>query len=290
MPSQPSNDIEIYCETQGPDEGRPLVLMRGLGTQLIEWDPRFRQMLVDGGHRLIVFDTRDVGLSTHLSHIKLRTGANGGPQAPYRLSDMALDVVGLMDGLEIETAHIAGISMGGMIAQELAIRHPDRLRSLISVMSSTGEPGLPGPTPEAQKALTRRAPAEREAYIAHTLANGRIFTGTGFPFDETRLADVAGRCFDRAYDPAGIGRQFLAVTASGSRHEALAEVRLPSLVIHGDADPLIPLASGEATADAIPNARLEIIPGMGHDLPQGAWPILAQLISDHTAKVEASAN
>ena len=242
----------------------------------------------------MISDNRDVGLSTHLSEAAVpelgrvaRALAEGRrPEVPYTVDDMADDVVGLMDALGFASVHVAGISMGGMIAQQVAIRHPQRVRSLTSIMSSTSEPGLPAPTPEAQAALMEPAPKERKAYQEYSVRTARCFAGDGFPFDAEAQRELAGRVFDRAFDPDGVGRQMAAVVASGSRHEALARVRTPALVIHGSADPLIPPAGGEATARAIPGARLELIEGMGHDLPEGAWPALVDAIAAHTRSAE----
>ena len=294
MPKAHANGIEIEYACYGREHARPLLLLRGLGTQLIQWDPRLCERIADAGHRLVIFDNRDVGLSTHFSEAAVpqlagvaRALAEGRrPEVPYTLDDMADDVVGLMDALGFADAHVAGISMGGMIVQQVAIRHPERVRSLTSIMSSTSEPGLPGPTPEAQAALMEPAPGEREAYLDYSVRTGRCFTGDRFPFDAEAQRELAGRVFDRAFDPDGVARQMAAVVASGSRRQALARVRTPALVIHGSADPLIPPAGGEATARAIPGARLELIQGMGHDLPEGAWPALVDAIVAHTRSAE----
>ncbi|MCH2172998.1 alpha/beta fold hydrolase [Myxococcota bacterium] len=290
MPRARANGIEIEYASIGPSDGRPLLLLRGLGTQMIHWDPRLCEQIVEAGHRLIIFDNRDVGLSSHFSDagspdlgaVLAALAAGDEPEVPYRLKDLANDVVGLMDALGYESAHLAGISMGGMIVQQVAIDHPRRVRSLTSVMSTTSEPNLPGPTPEAQAALSSTPPRERSAYIAHTVENQRCFTGKGFPFDEKTNAQIAGRAFDRAFDPDGVTRQAAAVMASGSRHEALAQVRIPTLVIHGSDDPLIPVAGGAATARAISGARLQIVDGMGHDLPEGSWPQWVPSLAAHT--------
>jgi pimeloyl-ACP methyl ester carboxylesterase len=295
MPRTRANGIEIEYATFGPTEGRPLLLLRGLGTQMIHWDPRLCERIAEAGHHLVIFDNRDVGLSSHfhtdgapdLGAVVRALMAGEEPDVPYRLGDFANDVVGLMDALELESAHIAGISMGGMIVQQVAIAHPERVRSLTSIMSSTGEPGLPGPTPGAQAALSSPPPRERSAYIAHNVENQRCFTGNGFPFDDEARREIAGRAFDRAFDPDGVTRQMAAVVASGSRHEALAQVRAPSLVIHGSDDPLIPLAGGEATARAIPGAHLQVIEGMGHDLPEGSWSQWVPTLAAHTEAAEA---
>jgi pimeloyl-ACP methyl ester carboxylesterase len=199
---------------------------------------------------------------------------------------MANDVFGLMDVLGVETAHLAGISMGGMIVQQAAIQQPERVRSLISIMSSTGEPGLPGPTPQAAAALSSPPPGERSAYIEHSLKNQLVIGSPGFALDEDAYREMAGRVFDRAFDPDGIARQMAAVAATGSRKEALAALTLPALVIHGDSDPLIPLAGGEATANAIPGAKLCVVPGMGHNVPEGAWPTICDAIAQHTRSAE----
>jgi pimeloyl-ACP methyl ester carboxylesterase len=242
----------------------------------------------------VTFDNRDAGLSTHLHEVTppaadavmADLAAGRTPELPYRLSDMAADVIGLMDALEIESAHLAGISMGGMLVQQAAISHPERVRSLTSIMSSTSEPGLPGPTPEASAALMTPAPSERSAYIEHSVRTARVFGSPGFPFDAAAYGELMGQTFDRAFDPKGIGRQLAAVFGSGDRTPGLAKLRVPSLVIHGDADPLIPLSGGEATARAIPNAELLVIAGMGHDLPEGAWPTITEAISKHTQAAE----
>jgi pimeloyl-ACP methyl ester carboxylesterase len=294
MPKAPANGIEIEYACYGHEDARPLLLLRGLGTQLIQWDPRLCERIASAGHRLVIFDNRDVGLSTHLSEaavpelggVARALAEDRRPEVPYTVDDMADDVVGLMDALAFASVHVAGISMGGMIAQQVAIRHPQRVRSLTSIMSSTSEPGLPAPTPEAQAALMEPAPKERKAYQEYSVRTARCFAGDGFPFDAEAQRELAGRVFDRAFDPDGVGRQMAAVVASGSRHEALARVRTPALVIHGSADPLIPPAGGEATARAIPGARLELIEGMGHDLPEGAWPALVDAITAHTRSAE----
>lgn len=295
MPKISANGISIEYETWGDRTARPLVLVRGLGTQLIHWDERLLARFVDAGHFVVGFDNRDVGLSTHfhdaglpdLGDVMAAVASGAAPKVAYTLDDMAADVVGLMDAIDLDSAHIAGMSMGGMIVQQTTIRFPERVRSLTSIMSSTGEPGLPGPTPEAGAALTTPPPTEREAYLDYSVATQRSFSGSGFPFDEIGWRALAGRVFDRAFDPTGVARQMAAVLAGGSRREALGQVRTPSLVLHGSDDPLLQPACGEATAQAIPGARLELIDGMGHDLPEGAWPEIVDLIARHTTAAEA---
>lgn len=296
MPSVQANRIQIEYQTFGSTDSRPLLLLRGLGTQMIQWDPDFCSQLADAGHHLVIFDNRDVGLSSHFSGARvpslselIQARARGEtPSVPYTLHDMAADVIGLMDALELESAHIAGISMGGMIVQQTAIEHPNRVRSMTSIMSSSGEPGLPGATPEAQAALSEPAPREREAYIEYSVRTGRAFAGHGFPYDDEARREIAGKVFDRAFDPEGIARQMAAVVTGGSRASGLASLGVPSLVIHGSDDPLIPLSAGEATARAIPGAPLVVVEGMGHDLPRGAWPQVIRALGDHTANAEAS--
>jgi pimeloyl-ACP methyl ester carboxylesterase len=263
---------------------------------MIQWDPAFCQQIADAGHHLVIFDNRDVGLSTHfrdspvpsMAELVKALATEETPDVPYDVNDMAGDVIGLLDALGFESAHIAGISMGGMIVQQTAIRHPDRVRSMTSIMSSTSQPGLPGPSPEAQAALTEAAPKEREAYMDYSVRTGRVFTGDGFPYDAEARRELAGRVYDRAFDPAGIARQMAAVVASGSRAEGLAALTVPSLVIHGSSDPLIPLAAGQATADAIPGAQMVVVDGMGHDLPPGAWPPIVEALARHTQRSEAA--
>ncbi len=296
MPSAQANGIALEYQTFGDPGARPLLLLRGLGTQMIQWDPAFCQAIADSGHHLVIFDNRDVGLSTHfhdapvppMGELVKALAAGERPAVPYDIDDMAGDVIGLMDALGFESAHIAGISMGGMIVQQTAIRHPQRVRSMTSIMSSTSEPGLPGPSPEAQAALTEPSPPEREAYLDYSVRTGRVFTGDGFPYDAEARRELAGRVYDRAFDPAGIARQMAAIVASGSRTQGLAALAVPSLVIHGSSDPLIPLAAGQATADAIPGAEMLVVEGMGHDLPPGAWPPIVDALARHTERSESA--
>jgi len=294
MPTARANGIEIAYEVIGRAQDRPLLLVMGLGTQLIFWDDDLCAMLAGRGHRVIRFDNRDVGLSTKLVErgvpnvmAGFAAAARGGAVgAPYTLSDMAADTAGLLDALDIESAHVVGASLGGMIAQTLAVEHPARVRSLTSIMSTTGARDLPGATPEAAAALLTPAPADREGNIARGVAVFRAIGSPGFPFDEARVRARAARAYDRCFHPAGVARQMMAILAAPSRRAALRGVGVPALVIHGADDPLVPLACGVDTADAIPRAERLIIEGMGHDLPRAAWPRIVDAIAALTARAE----
>jgi len=282
-----ANGIEIEYDTFGPSEGDPLLLIMGLGAQMTLWDEEFCEMLGELGHRTIRFDNRDVGLSTWFDDVglpdmvRLMIAAAQGESvsSPYTLFDMADDAAGLLDALSIESAHIVGASMGGMIAQALAIRHPQRMRSLVSIMSSTGHPDSPQAKPEVMAKLMAPPPDTREGRIEQMVDLWRTIGSPGFQTDDDRIRERSGRDFDRAFHPEGTVRQMAAIVTNGSREEHLAEVNVPTLVIHGDADPLVPPGCGERTAQAIPGASLLMIEGMGHDLP----PQLFRRISDAIA-------
>src|SRR6266436_3094574 len=280
MPRAQANGIELEYETFGRSSARPLVLIMGLGAQMILWDEEFCAALAARDFFVVRFDNRDIGLSTHLDDVGVpnvwtaiqRSMTNQHVDAPYTLADMADDTVYLMAALGIERAHVVGASMGGMIAQTLAIRHPERLLTLTSIMSTTGNPEVPPATPDAMRVLMTPVPSEREAYVERSVASWRVIGSPGFPFD-------------RAFHPAGVARQLVAIIASGNRKEALRSVTTPTLVIHGDADPLARVEGGRDTAAAIPGAELLIIEGMGHDLPRGAWPRIIDAIDAHASKV-----
>jgi len=292
-----ANGIEIDAEEFGEETGIPLLLIRGLGTQRTAWPDEFLAGLVERGHRVIAFDNRDAGLSTKFDEAgavdvaeALGRWARGDPlDAPYRIDDMALDALGLLDVLELETAHVAGISMGGMIAQVMAARHGERLRSLTSIMSSSGAPGLPGPTPEAAAALmsSPEDPDDRESVIRHTVETEKVFASPGYPPGDAYLRAVAETAYDRCYCPEGVDRQMLAVLAGAGRAELLKMIRVPTLVIHGVDDPLIPVEASMDTARRIPGAELRLVPGMGHDVAPGLIPTLVEAIAGHTAAAEA---
>ena len=292
MPGAICNGIEIAYEEIGPSDGRPLLLVMGLGASLVFWDDDFCALLAAGGHRVVRFDNRDVGRSTKLDALGMPNVMQAMTAmmmrqpvtAPYNLSDMALDTVGLMDVLGMERAHVVGASMGGMIAQTLAIEHPKRLLSMTSIMSSTGDPTLPMAKPEAMAVLLSPPPSERPAYIEHAVKAWRTIGSPGFPFDEVSVRAHVSAHFDRGYHPPGVARQLVGVLASGDRTAKLRSVTTPSLVIHGVADPLVPVEAGKATAAAIPGAALSLIEGMGHNLPRGAWPTMIDAIIALTAK------
>ncbi len=287
MPRASANGIELEYESFG--DGPPVVLVMGIGCQLILWPDGFCEALAARGYRVVRFDNRDVGLSTKLHSLGvppvrelLARSMLGLPvEAPYDLGDMADDTVGLLDALGIDRAHVVGASMGGMIAQTMALQHPHRLASMTSVMSSPGGRRNIVGKPKALKTLLSKPPRTREEATEHHVAAWRVLAGPGFPFDEAGTRARGGLVFDRGHYPPGFARQFAAILASGDRRAALRFVRTPTLVIHGDGDPLIPLRAGFATARAIPGARLEIVRGMGHDLPAGAWPTLVDTLVQH---------
>ena len=292
MPRAHANGIEIEYESFGDPEDPALLLVMGLGAQMILWPEEFCEALADRGHHVVRFDNRDIGLSTRLDHAglpdvvgALAAVAQGRPvAAPYRLADMAADAAGLLDALDLSSAHVVGASMGGMIAQTLAVEHPGRVRTLTSIMSTTGDPSLPQARPEAMAMLLTPAPTQRAAAIEHGVRLWRTIGSPGFPFDEAEVRATAGRAFDRGVSPAGVARQLVAILASGSRRDVLAGVRAPTLVIHGAADPLIPVEAGRATAAAVRGAELLEIDGMGHDLPRALWPTLVDAIAKHAAQ------
>lgn len=289
----PANGLELCCQEMGDPDGEPLLLVMGLGTQMIAWDEGFCSLLAERGYRVIRFDNRDIGRSTKLKaagmppRADLFLGRRGS--AAYLLSDMAADTVALMDRLEIDSAHVVGASMGGMIAQTTAIEHPGRVRSLVSIMSNTGSRWTGLPSRKAMAVLLAKAPRDRDAAIERTVRTFRVIGSPGFPFDEERLRQVAGRSYDRGHSAAGVVRQLHAITASGDRTQALRGVSAPTTVIHGARDPLVRPAGGRATARAVPGARLRMIDGMGHDLPRMLWPTFVEAIADNAGRASAEA-
>lgn len=277
MPRAAANGIEIEYETFGDPAGPPALLVMGLGAQMISWNDEFCELLARRGFHVVRYDNRDCGLSTWIDEAGPPdiAGALSGEAAPaYTLDDMAADAVGLLDALGIRAAHVVGASMGGFIAQLIAINHPDRVLTLTSIMSGPAHPESASPAPEATAVLFVEPPATREGRITQEMWIRKVLMGPDDPFDEGAERARAERAIDRAYHPAGTGRQFAAVLASHPRLERLKHVRVPTLVIHGLADILIPVENGRSVASAIPASRLVEIEGMGHDLPKRVWPRL----------------
>jgi pimeloyl-ACP methyl ester carboxylesterase len=266
--------IRLCYDAFGNPADPPLLLVMGLGTQMVAWHEDFCGKLVDEGFYVIRFDNRDIGRSTHLDAAPtptLRQLLMRRPPAAYRLEDMAGDTVGLLDALGIDAAHIVGASMGGMIAQTLAATRPDRVLSLVSIMSTTGSRRVGRPAWRVMPIFLKQAPRDREAFIDHTELLFKTIGSSGIPRDDAELREVAGLMFDRGLDPAGTSRQLAAIIASGNRTPALRRITAPTVVIHGTADRLVRPSGGRATAKAIPGAKLVKVEGMGHDLPRGAW-------------------
>lgn len=272
----PVNGIEIAYQEIGDPGAEPLLLVMGLATQMLGWDEQLCAMLAGRGFRVVRFDNRDIGRSTKIDSagVPRRTDMLLGRRrtAPYLLRDMAGDTAGLMDHLGIESAHLVGASMGGMIAQTVAIRHPERVRSLVSMLSSTGNRWLGIPTWKAFGTLFARRGEGREAAIEQTVKTFRTIGSPGYPLDEERFRELAAASYDRSHSRAGVARQLHAITASGDRTVALERLRLPATILHGASDPLVRPVAGRATARAIRDSRLRIFEGMGHDLPRELWP------------------
>ncbi len=288
MPNIAANGIKIEYDEFGDRNAPPVLLIMGLGAQMILWRDEFCKDLASRGFRVIRFDNRDVGKSTWFDHLgvpdllavvnaaMMRQPSTG---APYFVRDMAADAAGLLDALGIESAHIVGASMGGMIAQNLAIDFPKKVRSLTSIMSTTGDPELPQPKAEALNVLLSPQPTTRDEAIERGVLVFRTIGSPGFEFDEPEIRKLATLSWERGANPSGVIRQLVAILASGSRKEALASVRVPALVIHGKEDPLVPVEAGMETAKAIPDAKLLLIDGMGHDMPRPLWPRFVDAIS-----------
>jgi pimeloyl-ACP methyl ester carboxylesterase len=280
-------EITICYETFG-DPGNPtLLLIMGLATQMIAWHEDFCGQLADAGFHVVRFDNRDAGRSTHIKARPPTVGQllrRSTKPATYTLADMAGDAVGLLDHLGVERAHVVGASMGGMIAQTLAARHPERVLSLVSIMSNTGGRVTGQPAFVAYPVLLKNAPREREAFADHIVKLFHAVGSTGFERDEQELRDLGLRMWDRDHDPAAAGRQLAAIIASGNRRKEIAKITAPALVIHGTVDKLVRPSGGRATVRAIPGARLMKIEGMGHDLPRGAWPRIIEGIVDNARR------
>jgi pimeloyl-ACP methyl ester carboxylesterase len=292
MPSVNANGIELEYETFGDAGDSPLLLVMGLGAQMVLWDEGFCEGLADRGHYVVRYDNRDTGLSTKFEEhgvpdlIGLMTGQSDAPP-PYTLEDMAADGAGLIDALGLESAHICGASMGGMIVQTMAIHHGDKVRSMTSIMSTTGNPELPAADPAAINQLMAPPATNREEAMQRSVDAFKVFGSPGFAFDEARVREKAGRSYDRCFLPSGQARQMAAIAAQPNRVPALRELDLPSLVVHGEADPLVPVSGGHDTAQAIRNAELLLIEGMGHDMPVEVQPRIADAIATLAKRAEA---
>ena len=288
MPNVTANGIQIEYDTFGDNSSPALLLVMGGGSQMIFWEVEFCELLAKRGHFVIRFDNRDIGLSTKFEKAgipDIMAATKGEHVNPaYTLDDMADDAVGLLDVLGIETAHICGASVGGMIAQVISYRHPERILSLTSIMSSTGNPELPQIEPDVLAEVYKPVPDERDAYIEHHVNMWRKHWSPGFPFNEKRLRTLMSESYDRSYYPQGMARQSAAVLAHGYQRLSIASIKVPTLVIHGNKDPFMPIEGGKETAQLIPGAKLLIIDGMGHDMPQEAWPEIIDAISNHTMR------
>lgn len=287
MPTATANGITLFYDTFGAKTDPALLLVMGLGAQMTMWDESFCDGLASRGLYVIRFDNRDVGLSSKVEGGPApdiaKAMAGDTSSASYLLADMADDAVGLLDALGIAKAHIVGASMGGMIVQAMAIKHPDRILTMTSIMSTTGNREVGQAKPEAMAALMAPPATSREEAIERGVTTWKTIGGT-YPLDEPALRERTAAAFDRSFYPIGIARQMLAVVASGDRTEALRQVRIPTLVIHGEADPLVTLSGGQATAAAIPGAELLVVPGMGHDMPPQVQPQLIDAIVANTRK------
>ena len=283
--------ITLCYETFGDPDDAPILLVMGLATQMIAWHEEFCEQLAERGFYVVRFDNRDIGRSTHFDFrpptvgqmMRRRVG-----QDQYSLSDMAADTAGLLRELGISPAHVVGASMGGMIGQVLAAEHPDLVRSLTSIMSTTGSRWHGQPALSVYRYLLRPPPRDRDGYIERAAAVFGLVGSTGFDRDEQYIRERAGRAFDRGYDVRAGGRQLGAIIASGDRTKMVGKVRAPTLVIHGSVDKMIRPSGGRATAKAILGARLTMIEGMGHDLPRGVWPLLLDAVSEHARAADGA--
>jgi pimeloyl-ACP methyl ester carboxylesterase len=298
MPQTSANGITIEYETYGNASDPALLLVMGLGAQLTLWPIELVEALVARGFHVIRYDNRDIGLSTKfddagvpdIAAVTMARIQGREPPVPYALSDMAADGVALLDVLGIARAHVVGASMGGMIAQLIAATYPDRVLSLTSIMSTTGNPGLPHAKPEAMAVLTQRpSGTDEEAMVAFGINAARVVGSPSYPADPERLADRVRRDYRRSFSPTGFARQMAAIIADGDRRERLKAVTAPTLVIHGDSDPLVPIEGGRDTAASIAGAELKVIPGMGHDLPLALVDEIAEAIAGVAAKANAGA-
>ena len=293
MASVNANGIQLEYDTFGDPSQEPLLLIMGLGTQMIAWTPEFCDSLAAHGHYVIRFDNRDVGLSTKFDGVRapgrlryVLHRALGLPLgAPYSLDDMASDAAGVLDALDIEAAHVVGASMGGMIAQLMCVRHPDRVRSLTSIMSTSGDPRLPRARAEIMQHVFVNRPdtGDVDTMLEYMLKSMHLISSPAYPRSDSEWRELLTRTLTRSFYPPGFRRQLAAIVEDGSRVERLRTIDKPTLVIHGREDPLIPVECGIDTARHIVGARLEIIDGMGHDLPPPLIGRLTSLIAEHAS-------
>ena len=290
MPLAPSNGLEIWYETFGDRADVPLLLVMGLGAQATAWDDDLCQTFVDRGFFVIRYDNRDVGLSTKIESPQVDFAAEiakafsgGEPNAPYRLSDMAADAAGLLDHLGIDAAHIVGASMGGMIVQQIAIDFPQRVLSLTSIMSTTGDSDVGAPNPDAMATLMRPPATSRDEAIEASVESWKVI-GSPTYFDEEEVRRRGAAAYDRSFYPVGVGRQLLGILASPSRTDGLRKVTVPTLVIHGAVDPLVTVTGGRRTAEVVPGAEYLEIDDMAHDMPRPLWPVIVEAITRNVSK------
>jgi len=276
-----ANGIRLEVEDHGSPQGEPLLLVMGLGMQLLGWHEDFVALLVASGFRVIRFDNRDIGLSQifeqggtpNLALDSLRYAFGLGVKSPYTLADMAADAIGILDALGIGSAHVCGASMGGMIAQRMAARAPARVRSLTLMMTSSGARRLPGPSLKVRSALISRPPAQTvEGIVEHYVRLYALIGSPAYPSDPDDLRKRFTTSVRRSYRPAGTARQMVAIAADGDRSPVLASIRMPTRIIHGRADPLVPVAAGHDLKAKIAGAQVDLVDGMGHDLPAPLWP------------------
>ncbi|MEZ5407133.1 MAG: alpha/beta hydrolase [Acidimicrobiales bacterium] len=290
MPIASANGIDLCYDTIGDPADEPLLLVMGFTAQLTAWDDGFCRLLADGGRYVIRFDNRDCGLSTHLDGVtvdlpavlKAWEAGEPPPPVPYTLSDFSNDAFGLLDHLGIEPSHIVGASMGGMIVQTMAIEHPERVRSMTSIMSTTGELDYYKWDPDTRAALSTPPPADRAGYVEHSARLGALLAPHRH-FDPAKAPEQAAAAYDRAFYPEGAIRQTAAIRGSGHRADGLRRLRVPTLVIHGTADTLILPLGGQRTAELVDGANLLLVKDMGHDLPEPLWPFLTGVTLAHTA-------
>jgi len=287
-----ANNINIEYDTFGDRGARPLLMVMGLGAQLIHWREEFCEQLAEAGHYVVRFDNRDAGLSEKFGHlgvpnimeVMMREQRGEPVDAPYSIDDMAADAFGVLDGLEIAEAHVCGASMGGMVVQAMAINAPGRVKTLTSIMSSTGNPELPASREDAMAAMLSPAATNRAESIERSYEVGRVIGSPGFLAAEEDIKARAAEAFDRSFYPEGVTRQMAAIAAHGNRKPALEALAVPALVIHGKDDPLVPVEAGLDTHAALHGSELRVIDGMGHDLPEALWPEIVGSIAQLTAR------